>query len=241
VTTIAILQARMGSTRLPGKVLQDLIGEPMLARVVNRVRCAQTLDDVVVATTTLARDDVIEQLCTTKRWLCYRGSENDVLDRYYQAARTYQADTIVRITSDCPLTDPEVIDLVVRAYQSAPAVDYASNILPARTFPRGLDVEAFGFDLLERLWHQDQNPATREHVTLHVHKHPGSFRTRGVTHSQDFSHWRWTVDTPEDLLFVQRIYEHFGHDIFSWYDVVDVLAMYPEWRSINADVQQKAV
>jgi len=190
--TIAIIQARMGSTRLPGKVLADLAGEPMLARVVNRVRRAQTIDDVVIAITNLAQDDVLEQLCAARGWLCYRGSENDVLDRYYQAARQFGAEVIVRITSDCPLIEPGVVDQVVRAYQSSPRVDYASTALPIRTFPRGLDTEAFGYDLLERLWHQDENPATREHVTQYIYKHLDEFNTRGVTHSEDLSHWRWT-------------------------------------------------
>lgn len=238
---VAIIQARMGSTRLPGKVLQALGGEPMLARVINRVRRAPTIDDVVVATTDLVQDDVLEQLCASRRWLCYRGSENDVLDRYYQAARKFGAGVIVRITSDCPLIEPEVIDLVVRAYQTAPPVDYASNVLPPRTFPRGLDTEALGFDLLERLWHQDQNPATREHVTLYIHKNLSAFRTRGVTHRQDLSDWRWTVDTPEDLAFVRRIYEHFGNNTFSWRDVLMLLEQHPDWRAINAHVPQKVI
>ena len=239
--TIAIIQARMGSTRLPGKVLQDLAGEPMLTRVVNRVRRAQTIDDVVVAITDIAQDDVLEQLCAARGWLYYRGSENDVLDRYYQAARKFHVDVIVRITSDCPLIEPEIIDQVVRAYQSDPPVDYASNILPERTFPRGLDNEAFGFDLLSHMWREDQNPITREHVTEYVFKNPAMFRTRNVIHGQDLSHWRWTVDTPEDLAFVRKIYEHFANDAFSWYAVLDLLAEHPEWQKINAHVEQKAV
>lgn len=239
--TIAIIQARMGSTRLPGKVLMDLAGEPMLARVVNRARRAQTLDDIVVAITDLAQDDGLAELCAARGWLCYRGSENDVLDRYYQAARQFGAKIVVRITSDCPLIDPEVIDQVVQAYHTPPPVDYACNLLPVRTFPRGLDTEVFGWDLLERLWHLDQNPATREHVTLYLHKHLAEFTTRGVTHPQDLSPMRWTVDTPQDLAFVRKIYEHFGCDAFSWRDVLAVLSEHPDWQTINAHVQQKVV
>lgn len=239
--TFAIIQARMGSTRLPGKVLMDLVGEPMLARVINRVRRAQTIDDVVIATTNLAQDNVLEQVCRTHGWLCFRGSENDVLDRYYQAARQFGADIIVRITSDCPLIDPDVIDQVVRAYHVEPSVDYASNVLPIRTFPRGLDTEVFGFETLERLWHQDQNPATREHVTQYIYKHLGEFNTRGITHSQDLSHLRWTVDTPQDLMFVRKIYEHFGNDSFSWHDGLAVLQEHPDWQRINAHIQQKVI
>lgn len=239
--TLAIIQARMGSTRLPGKVMQDLAGEPMLVRVVNRTRRAQMIDEVIVATTDLAQDDVLEQLCTDRHWLCFRGSENDVLDRYYQVARAFGADVVVRITSDCPLIDPEVVDQVVRAYQASPQVDYTSNTLPPRTFPRGLDTEVFGFDLLERLWKQDTNPATREHVTQYVYKNLDQFQTRGVTHSEDLSHWRWTVDTLEDLAFVRKIYAHFENDTFSWREVLALLAQHPQWHAINAHVQQKVV
>lgn len=239
--TLAIIQARMGSTRLPGKVLMDLAGTPMLARVVHRTQRAQTIDAIVVAITDLAQDDVLAQLCAARGWLCYRGSENDVLDRYYQAARQFDADIIVRITSDCPLIDPGVIDQVVQAYRTSPPVDYACNVLPRRTFPRGLDTEVFGRELLERLWHLDQNPATREHVTQYLHKHLAEFTTRGVMHDQDLSQMRWTVDTPDDLAFVRKIYEHFGHDSFSWCDVLAVLNEHPEWQAINAHVQQKVI
>jgi spore coat polysaccharide biosynthesis protein SpsF len=239
--TIVIIQARMGSTRLPGKVSQDLAGEPMLARVVNRTRRAQTIDDIVIATTTLSPDDVLDQLCLARGWICYRGSENDVLDRYYQAARKFGADVIVRITSDCPLIDPDVIDQVVRAFQTEPCVDYASNILPLRTFPRGLDTEVFRFELLERLWHQDQNPVTREHVTQYIYKHLDEFSTRGVTHSKDLSPLRWTVDTPEDLAFTRKIYEHFSNAVFSWQDVLTLLAEHPDWQSLNAHIEQKVI
>lgn len=239
--TVAIIQARMGSTRLPGKVLQDLAGEPMLVRVVNRTRRARRIDEVVIATTDLPRDDELERLCASRRWLCHRGSEDDVLDRYYQAARRFGADVVVRITSDCPLIEPEVVDQVVSAYAAPPPVDYASNVLPERTFPRGLDVEAFGFALLARLWRECRDPAAREHVTEQVFRTPGRFRVRNVTSPRDLSHWRWTVDTPDDLLLVRKIYEHFGGDAFSWHEVLAVLAEHPEWRAINAHVEQKAV
>jgi len=239
--TIAIIQARMGSTRLPGKVLQDLAGEPMLARVVNRTRRAQTIDETAIATTLLAQDDVLAQFSAARGWLCYRGSETDVLDRYYQAARQFGAEVIVRITSDCPLIDPSVIDQVVRAYHASPRVDYASNVLPKRTFPRGLDTEVFGFEVLERLWHQDQNPATREHVTQYIYKHLDQFNTRGVTYAEDLSAWRWTVDTVEDLALVRKIYAHFGNDEFTWQEVRAVLERHPDWQAINAHIQQKVI
>lgn len=238
---IAIIQARTGSTRLPGKVLMDLAGEPMLVRVVNRTRRAKLLDDLIVATTELPQDDVLAQLCVSREWNYYRGSEQDVLDRYYQAAYTNHADVIVRITSDCPLIDPHLTDEVIQAYLSPPEADYVSNNLPTRTFPRGLDTEVFGFKLLEQLWKQDKNPQTREHVTLHILKNLNSFRTRGVNNNQDLSGWRWTVDTPEDLQFVRKIYEYFLNDKFSWRDVAQLVTDHPDWQRINSHIQQKTL
>ena len=239
---VAVIQARVGSTRLPGKVLLDLAGDAILARCVNRTRRAQTLDEVVIATTAKPADDAIVDLCAERGWPCFRGSEEDLLDRYYQAAVAYQADVVVRITSDCPLIEPEIVDRVVREFlERQPDVDYACNVLPQRTFPRGLDTEVMRFDVLERAWREDLNPAWREHVTPYIQRHPDLFRIHGVTNEVDYSHMRWTVDTPEDLAFVRRIYDHFGHDRFSWRDVLAVLEGHSEWLEINRHVQQKAV
>jgi len=239
---VAIIQAHMGSTRLPGKVLLDLAGEPVLARCVNRTRRAQTLDEVVVATTTKPADEVIVKLCAERGWPCFRGSEEDVLDRYYQAALTHQANVVVRITSDCPLIEPEIVDRVVQEFlKRHPEVDYACNTLPRRTFPRGLDTEVLRFKVLERAWREDLNPAWREHVTPYIRRHPDLFHIHGITNEVDYSYMRWTVDTPEDLAFVRRIYEYFGHDRFSWREVLAVLEEHPEWLEINRDVQQKAI
>ena len=239
---VAIIQAHMGSTRLPGKVLLDLAGEPMLARVVNRVRRAQTLDEVVVATTVKSADNAIVRLCAEHGWPCFRGSEEDVLDRYYRAAIANQADVVVRITSDCPLIEPEIVDRVAREFlKHQPEVDYACNVLPRRTFPRGLDTEVMRFDVLERAWREDLDPAWREHVTPYIQRNPDLFCIHGVVNAVDYSHVRWTVDTPEDLAFVRRIYDHFGHDHFSWHKVLAVLEEHPEWLEINRRVQQKAI
>lgn len=239
---VAIIQARMGSTRLPGKVLLDLVGEPMLARTVKRTSRAQTIDKVVVATTVHPADEAIVRLCVEYGWPYFRGSEEDVLDRYYQAAVEHQADVVIRVTSDCPLIEPEIVDRVVREFLDwQPEVDYACNLLPRRTFPRGLDTEVMRSDVLERVWYEDLNPAWREHVTLYVQRNPALFRIHGVTNDVDYSHMRWTVDTPEDLAFVRRIYDHFGHDRFSWQDVLVVLEEHPEWLDINQDIQQKVI
>lgn len=240
--TVAIIQARMGSTRLPRKVMLDLAGQPMLVRDVNRVRRARTLDEVVVATTVKSDDDVIADLCESLGWLCSRGNEQDVLDRYYRVAVERVADVIVRLTSDCPLIDPDVIDLVVSEFKRLhPQLDYLSNTLPRRTFPRGLDTEVFSFRALEQAWRDDSNAAWREHVTPYIYRNPDIFKISGVASEVDYSEMRWTVDTPEDLEFARRIYTHFGDDDFSWRDVLALLEERRDWIEINRHVEQKAV
>jgi len=238
---IAIIQARMGGARLPGKVLLDLAGEPMLARVVNRSRRATMPEEVVVATTTRPADEAIVELCAARGWPCFRGSEDDVLDRYYQAAIRYQADVVARITADCPLIEPEIVDWVVQEFFEEGPLDYASNTLPPRTFPRGLDVEVVTFDALERAWREDDSQAWREHVSPYIYRHPEKFALRAVVNNVDLSSMRWTVDTPEDLAFVRQIYDYFGHDRFSWCEVLAVLEDHPECLEINQRVAQKVV
>jgi spore coat polysaccharide biosynthesis protein SpsF len=214
----------------------------MLARVVRRLGRAKTLQGVVIATTVEPADDPLAELCSRRGWPCFRGSQDDVLDRYYQAARHHRADTVVRITADCPLIEPAVVDRVVTAFlASPPPAQYAANILPRRTFPRGLDTEVFSFEVLERTWREDHNPAWREHVTEYVLRHPEWFRLEGVLHDSDLSHMRWTVDTPEDLALIRRVYEHFGHDRFSWVEAISLLEAHPDWVELNRHVQQKDV
>jgi spore coat polysaccharide biosynthesis protein SpsF len=242
MTTVAIVQARMGSSRLPGKVLMDLAGEPMLARCVNRIGRSSALDRVVVATSDLRADDPIRELCAARGWDCFSGSESDVLDRYYHAAKEYKADAIVRITSDCPLIEPEVADQIIETFlERFPAIDYASNTVANRTFPRGLDVEVFSFAALERAWTEDTNPGWREHVTPYIYRSPHLFKSLNVTWPTDYSRLRWTVDTAEDLEFVRRIYGEFGHDRFNWREVLALLDRQPELTRINHQVQQKAI
>lgn len=238
---IAIVQTRSGSSRLPGKVLEGLAGQPMLARVVNRTRRAKTLDTVVVATTTQSADDIIVRLCKERDWPYFRGSEEDVLDRYYRAAVAFKADTIVRITSDCPLIEPEIIDRVVNEFLSYyPEAQYVTNAL-IRTFPRGLDVEVMSFDTLRKAWQEDDNPAWREHVTTYVCHHPEKFKIRNIINDKDYSYMRWTVDTVEDLAFVRKIYEHFQNDAFTWREALHLLEIHPKWLEINRHIQQKVV
>jgi len=236
--TTAIIQARMSSTRLPGKVLLDLAGEPMLARVVERTRRARTIDRVIVATTIESEDEPIAELCRAQGWAVSRGSRDDVLDRYYQAAVADGADPIVRITSDCPLIDPEIIDRVVARLDGT--VDYASNINPRRTFPRGLDVEVFTFAALSAAWRDDREATGREHVTPFLYRHPERFRIALVESDRpEVASHRWSVDTPEDYELLRRIYAHFRCDAFSWLDVLNLLDQHPEWCEINGHIEQK--
>lgn len=239
---VAIIQARMGSTRFPGKIGKDLGGKPVLVRCVERAKRAASLNAVIVATTDEPSDEAVVALCKEHEYPWFRGSQDDVLDRYYQTAQQYDADVVVRITSDCPLIEPDVIDRVVQAFCQMPELDYASNILPPRTFPRGLDVEVFSFATLEQAWQSDTNPNWREHVTPYMHRQPDVFKLHGVFNDVDYSHYRWTVDTMEDLAFVRKIYDAFaGDDTFSWREVLHLLERHPEWQEINRSVQQKEV
>lgn len=240
--TVAIVQARMGSTRLPGKALADIDGQPMLQRVLNRTVASGCLDGVIVATTMLPQDDEIVDFCEQGVWRCFRGSPTDLLDRYYQAARIQHPDAIVRITSDCPLMDPDVIRRVVETFRATPGLDYVDNSrVPPRTFPYGLDVEVMSFDALERAWREDRNPAWREHVTPYFYHRPELFHVGTVRNEIDLSDMRWTVDTPEDLAFVRAIYDRAGADIFPMAEVLRILDREPWLESINCDIQQKAV
>lgn len=236
--TTAIIQARMSSTRLPGKVLLDLGGQPMLARVVERTRAARSIDRVVVATTVEPEDEPIVALCNSRGWSVSRGSRDDVLDRYYQAAIADGADLIVRITSDCPVIDPEIIDRVVKRLEGA--ADYASNINPRRTFPRGLDVEAFTFAALSTAWREDREATGREHVTPFLYRHPERFRIALVESDKpEAATHRWSVDTPEDYELLRRIYEHFRDNDFTWLDVLRLFAQHSDWVDLNRHIEQK--
>jgi len=236
---VAIIQARMGSTRLPAKVLADIRGQPMLWHVLQRTRAAETLDEVIVATTTQPSDDSIVAFCRELGARCFRGSEEDVLDRYYQAASQHGADVVVRITSDCPLIDPGVLDKTVRAFL-AEQPDYASNSV-IRTYPRGLDAEVMTLRVLERAWREARQPYERSHVTPYIYESPGRFRVLSVTGDRDYSEFRWTVDTPQDLEFVRSVYARMGRDEFLWSDVVSLLEREPELGAINQSVVQKAL
>ena len=204
---VGIIQARTSSTRLPGKVLMDLAGQPMLAHVVHRAARAASLDQVVVATSDRPDDDPVAELCAKRRWHCFRGSRDDVLDRFLRAAESFEADVAVRITADCPLIDPGVIDSVVERFMaSGPGVDCASNTQPRRTFPRGLDTSATRLAALRRISREATEQRHREHVTLYMFEQPEKFRIEGVFAPEDRSDMRWTVDTAEDFRFVEKVF-----------------------------------
>lgn len=237
--TVAIVQARLGSSRLPGKVLQDLAGETMLGRVVQRLRAARTIDDIVIATTLNESDLPVIEEAHRLGVHAWRGSETNVLARYIGAARHYHAGAVVRITSDCPLLDPETIDRVVNGLRGGTA-DYCSNT-HTRMFPRGLDVEAFYLETLEKIFRQATSAAAREHVTAYVMEKPGEFAIQQVTTDQDDSDLRWTVDTEEDLELVRTLFTELdlGATPRPYREVVAAVRARPELASINAHITQK--
>jgi len=241
---VAIIQARMGSSRLPGKVLRDIHGKPMLQWVVERARKAAALDEVVVAATDDPGDDILEQVCADLHIACLRGSVFDVLDRYYQAAKECQADVIVRITADCPLIDPGLIDLVVQRFLDEKA-DFAANRLPPpykRTYPIGLDVEVVSFSALERAWKEAKSKHEREHVLPYLYDEPGRFRVLVVDNEKDLGACRWTVDTQPDLRFVQEVVALLpDKENFTWLDVLKVVEEHPQLKEINAEIKHKTV
>lgn len=236
---IAIIQARIGSTRLPSKVLEDIAGKPMLTRVVNRTSKAKNVHSIMIATTTNPIDDAIAYLCKQQGWAYFRGSEEDVLDRYYQASLTVKATAIVRITADCPLIEPEIIDRVIDKFLSChPEPDYVSNTLH-RTFPRGLDVEVISTNAMAKAWEESKDLASREHVTPYIWRQPDKFVISNIKNDVDLSHMRWTVDTAEDLIFIRKVYDNLAADDFTWRQVLKLLSSHPEWLEINRHIKQK--
>lgn len=234
----AIIQARTGSTRLPGKVLMDLAGQTVLERVVRRVQRSALIGKVEIATTTSPSDDKIADLAKQIEVPVFRGSEEDVLDRYWQASQKCDAKVVVRITSDCPVIDPELIDETIRVFLDQQA-DYASNSITP-TYPRGLDAEVFTVAALERAWKNALKPYEREHVTPYFYEHPELFRLASLNNKIDYGWHRWTLDTPEDLKLMLAIYEHFAaRDHFSWREILELVEREPAISALNAHVQQK--
>jgi len=228
VSALAVVQARTSSSRLPGKVLADVGGEPMLALLLARVRRARRLDRVVVATSARPDDDPVADLAAAVGTEVHRGPLEDVLGRFAGAAAGH-AGPVVRLTGDCPLLDPAVIDAVVERLEGAPGAVYASNVEPRRSFPHGLDVEAIRAETLAALDREVDDPELREHVTLAVRRAPARYPAVSVSCDEDLSALRWTVDLPADLEFVRRVVERLGPDRHSagWQAVREAAARAP--------------
>jgi len=230
---LAVLQARCSSTRLPGKVLKPILGTPMLLKQVERIKRSKLIDLLLVATSVEPSDDQIAQLCAKHAIDCFRGSLEDVLDRFYQAVERHNPGHVVRITGDCPLIDPEIIDQTIELHLRG-QYDYTSNCLE-RTYPHGLDVEVFTAASLEAAWREAALPYEREHVTPYLKEHPELFKIGSLKNSVDLSHLRWTVDYESDYVLVKRIYESLyqANPAFTTADILALLDAKPELSLIN--------
>lgn len=238
--TVAIIQARMGSSRLPGKILEPLAGKPVLQRVIERVAASNAFAQVVVATTDREIDDVAADKAAAFGATVVRGDEDDVLSRFGLAAEASGAEAIMRITADCPLIDPEVLAAMVERFAVGDA-DLVSNCV-RRSFPRGLDAELFSRQALDTMLAEASAPAEREHVTPFLYAHPERFRIVSHEGSEDLSGYRLTLDTPEDFVLLERIFSATPDpDAIRLDEVVALLRAHPDWRLINAHIEQKKI
>lgn len=239
--TVAIIQARMASTRLPQKAMLDIAGHTMLWHVVQRLHDCQNLDEVVVATTVNTEDQAITDFCRAQGFHCYRGSSEDVLDRYFQAAKAYKAEAVVRITSDCPLIDPEIVDELIKRYSDSPDEYAGASTIIRRSYPRGLDCELVSMSTLTNLWERVTEPKYREHVTLYIYDHLHDFRMISLEFPEDLSRYRWTVDEQADLDFVREVYRQlYAVDpAFRTRDVLKLLNKDKKLQLINQHIEQK--
>ena len=231
---LCILQARMSSSRFPGKVLKPLLGEPMLLRQIERVKLSTLIDQLLVATSTTANDDLLVQVCQDQDIDVFRGALEDVLDRFYQAALIYKPRQVVRLTGDCPLMDPVLIDNLI-SYHLENCFDYSSNTIEP-TFPDGLDVEIFSFESLCQAWEEAELPSEREHVTQFMINRPKRFKLGNYKNDTDLSHLRWTVDEELDYELVKIIFENLYplNPHFSAEEVLAFLKTKPELNNINS-------
>ncbi len=236
----AIIQARMGSSRLPKKTLEKIEGQPLLWHVIQRIKSCKNVDNIVIATTLEKKDDTLEEFCKKNSLLYYRGSTNNVLDRFYQAAKLTNPTIIVRVTADDPFKDPEVTDRIVNELLKDNTLDYASNTIRP-TFPEGIDIEAFTFKALETAWKDAKTDYEKEHVTPHMWQNLNKFKTKNITHPQDLSKLRWTIDYPEDMDFAKQVYKRLykGGEIFKMQDILQLLKQYPYLQEINANIAQR--
>ena len=234
----AIIQARTGSTRLPGKVFATIEGKPLLWHVVERLKPSRFIDNIVIATTINREDDAIKQWATQNSILCYRGSEDNVLERYWMAANNFQSDTIIRITADDPCKDYKIIDSVVEALLNG-RVDFAYNNKPP-TYPEGMDVEVFTIDALRIAYRQASRSDEKEHVTPFFHNNPTLFTSVSIKHTKNLSNLRLTIDEESDLLLAREIYSHLYRldSIFLLDDIIDIINRFPELANINKSIKR---
>lgn len=235
---LAILQARMSSSRLPGKVLKNILGEPMLLRQIERIKRCKNIDRLIVATSDQESDDKIEKVVKDQGIECYRGSLNDVLDRFYKAAQKYNPEHIVRLTADCPLTDWEVIDKVIDVHLNEKN-DYTSSALNP-TFPDGLDAEIIKYDVLKYVWENARKFSERDNVTIYVYTRPEKFKLGSVESDINLSNLRWTVDEPEDFKLVETIYNrlYYVNNAFLTRDILNLLSEEPKLMKINSKFER---
>lgn len=241
MSTVVIVQARISSTRLPGKVLKKVLGKPLLEYQIERLRKVASADKIVIATTINSADQPIVNLCERLSVPCFRGPEEDVLTRYHGAAIQHKADVIVRITSDCPIIDPNVIDRIIGFYmEHKNEYDYISNTIE-RTFPRGMDTEVFPFKTLGEIFIKANDQSDREHVTPYIYRHPNRYRLACVTNFENQSHHRWTVDTIEDFNLISRFITTLypENPAFGFYDCLALVEKNPALQRINAHIEQK--
>lgn len=234
MNTVAIVQARMGSTRLPGKILKPLAGKPALWHVVERLGYSKQLQDIVVATTINKEDNIVEDFCKENQVKWYRGSVDDVLDRYYQAAKFYNADPVVRITADCPVIDPTIVDEVIEGFFKGGYDVYSLG----GGFPDGLDCGLFAFWVLEDAWKNAKLPSEREHVGPYMSKHPEKYKRGAYEKFKGMGHHRWTLDEEADLFFLQAIFDRLYEPgkIFLTKDILDLLEKEPQLMEINSGI-----
>ena len=241
-TVNAIIQARCGSTRFPNKVFADINGKPLLWHVVNRLTYAETIDSIIIATTENTKDDSIEEWCRKEQVHCFRGSEEDVLNRYYCASLAFPSDVVVRITADDPFKEPAVVNCVIRKLTDE-GLDLVTNNFPP-SFPEGLDCEAFTFSVLELMEKTTHDAFEREHVTQYVYHNPGRFRIGNVLSDEQLSSYRWTIDRIEDYEMVKAVYAAREKDrtgILLMDEILGILMRHPEIARINADVVRSAM
>lgn len=244
MNVVCIIQARIGSTRLPGKVLKKICGKTVLEHDIDRLKKVRNITKIIIATTTLEKDDLIVEEADKLNINYYRGSEEDVLARYYYAAKENNADIVVRVTSDCPLIDSEITERIIQYYiENREKYDYVSNTI-VRTYPRGLDTEVFSFKALEKSFNEATSKSDREHVTPYIWRNNNLFKLAQYKNDINYSELRWTLDTEEDYLLIDIIYNFLFHQKGDNFNMKDILKLYDKHellRKINDNVEQKLI